>query len=318
MPSENKIRDAADAVKGIAEAVPVYQDVVQPAAKEIGTALQTVAKSVHVALAPVSALVWGYDKIKDYLNKTLTEKLKNVPQGEIIPPNPTIAGPAVEALRFAAHEPSLRELYANLLATSMDAKTAHEAHPSFVEIIKQLTPDEARLMNLFATTAGTNIGFPLITLRAVHTKGKRGQTVIRHFSLLGHTAGCEYPDLAQTYVDNLCRLGLVLIPEALHVHPHDEYHQLINHPTVQNAISQIKKKPGHAPQIRMEGLWLTNLGRQFCKSCIVLAEDDSLSARVPRKSASSAKGSPTSFSSKSNTKAKKKKSEAKAARSKKR
>ena len=79
MSDENKIRDAADAIKGVVKAVPVYQDVVQPAAKEIGTALQTVTKSIHLALAPVSALVWGYEKIKDYLNKTLAEKLADVP-----------------------------------------------------------------------------------------------------------------------------------------------------------------------------------------------------------------------------------------------
>lgn len=59
MSDENKFRDAADAVTGLAEAVPIYQDVVQPAAKEFGVALQTVASAVHVALAPVSELTEG-------------------------------------------------------------------------------------------------------------------------------------------------------------------------------------------------------------------------------------------------------------------
>src|SRR5947208_1662292 len=108
MANENKIRDAADAVKGIVEAVPVYQDVAQPAAKEIGTALQTVAKTIHIALAPLSALIWGYDQIKGYLIETLTQKLKDTPNERIIAPNPMIAGPIVESLRFSAHEPSLR------------------------------------------------------------------------------------------------------------------------------------------------------------------------------------------------------------------
>lgn len=61
MGDDSKVKDAADIVKGIVKHVPVYQDLVQPAAKEVGTALQTVAKTVHIALAPVSALVWGYD-----------------------------------------------------------------------------------------------------------------------------------------------------------------------------------------------------------------------------------------------------------------
>lgn len=41
---ESKIRDAADAAKGILEATPVYQDALQPAAKQVGKALETVGK----------------------------------------------------------------------------------------------------------------------------------------------------------------------------------------------------------------------------------------------------------------------------------
>ena len=100
MSDENKIRDAADAVKGIAEAVPIYQDAVQPAAKEIGTALQTVAKTIHIALAPVSALVWGFDQIKDFVSTKVAEKLKDVPPENIATPKPNVAGPALEALKY--------------------------------------------------------------------------------------------------------------------------------------------------------------------------------------------------------------------------
>src|SRR5207245_353571 len=147
---ENKIRDAADAAKGILEAVPVYQDVVQPAAKEIGTALQTVAKTIHVVLAPVSALVWGYDQIKDFVSTKVAEKLRDVPPENIASPKPNVAGPALESLRYTGHEEALRDMYANLLAASMDTRTASGAHPAFVEIIRQLTPDEAKLVRLLA------------------------------------------------------------------------------------------------------------------------------------------------------------------------
>jgi hypothetical protein len=144
---ENKIRDAADAIKGIVEAMPVYQDVVQPAAKEVGTALQTMAKTVHIALAPVSALVWGYDQIKDWVQRTVAEKLKDVPPEEIVPPRVAVAGPTIEALRFAAEEPTMRELYANLLATSMTAKRQGKAHPAYVDIIRQLEVIDVHVLN---------------------------------------------------------------------------------------------------------------------------------------------------------------------------
>jgi hypothetical protein len=46
MSEENKTRDAVDAVTGLVKAVPVYQDLVQPAAKEVGVGLQRI---VHIA-----------------------------------------------------------------------------------------------------------------------------------------------------------------------------------------------------------------------------------------------------------------------------
>ena len=65
-------------------------------------------------------------------------------------PPPYIAVPAVEALRYTAEEPALCEMYLHLLATAMDSRTVPLAHPAFAEIIRQLTPDEARIINLFA------------------------------------------------------------------------------------------------------------------------------------------------------------------------
>lgn len=146
MNEDIKIRDVVDAVTGVAKAVPIYQDVLQPAAQEVGKALQTVAKSVHIELAPVSALVWGYDQIKDFVSSKVAERLKNVPPENIVSPKPNIAGPALESLRYTGHEETLSDLYANLLAAAMDKATAEGAHPAFVEIINQLTPDEAKII----------------------------------------------------------------------------------------------------------------------------------------------------------------------------
>lgn len=52
----------------IAKQLPVkdiYHDLAQPTLSTVGQGLQGVTK---LALAPISALVWGYDKIADYLN----------------------------------------------------------------------------------------------------------------------------------------------------------------------------------------------------------------------------------------------------------
>ena len=211
MSEESKVRDVVDAVTGVAKAVPVYQDVLQPAAQELGKALQIVAKTVHIALAPVSALVWGYDQMKDFVSTKVAERLRNVPPEHIVTPKPNVAGPALEALRYTGHESSLSDMYANLLAASMDKATASGAHPAFVEIIKQLTPDEAKLVALFIH----QMPFPLLNVRWEYktpTEEKTGgQEVLVNFSLLGAQARLEFAHLTPTYIDNLCRLGLAEI-----------------------------------------------------------------------------------------------------------
>ena len=57
------IKQTVDSATALAKAVPIYQDAVQPLAKATGKALGTVGKTVNVALAYISLVVWGYDKI---------------------------------------------------------------------------------------------------------------------------------------------------------------------------------------------------------------------------------------------------------------
>lgn len=269
MSDENKTRDTIDAVTGLAKAVPVYQDILQPAAQEIGKALQTVAKTVHIALAPVSALVWGYDEIKEFVSTKVSDRLKNIPPENIVTPKPNVAGPALEALRYTGHEESLSDLYANLLAASMDKNTANGVHPAFVEIIKQLTPDEAKLVGLFVH----DMPFPLLDVRweyKTRTADKSGGGyLLVNFSHLGNLAGCELPQLMPTYIDNLCRLGLTEVPSMYQYTGKGVYDELEKSTEVQFNKARIETNPELTCVIVRKGLRITELGKQFTQVCVV-------------------------------------------------
>jgi hypothetical protein len=265
MAEENKIRDAADAVKGLAEVVPVYQDALQPAAKEVGTALQTVAKTVHIALAPVAALVWGYDKICDFVSTKVAEKLKDVPPKNIQTPKPNIAGPTLEALRYTGHEESLREMYANLLAASMNSQTASAAHPAFVEIIRQLVPDEAKLLAHICRVPRA----PVIDLRVRDTSpGASGyKTALTNFSTLPYDAACEKPINGCNYIDNLCRLGLLAVEDSEYT-ASDAYDRAEQHSWVKALELQIGQVPNRKLEFGRKLARLTEFGRQFADVCL--------------------------------------------------
>lgn len=262
--STGNVNATINAVTGLVNAVPIYQDAVQPAAQEIGKALGTVAKTVNVALAPVSALVWGYDKIKDFVDNKVTEKLQNVPEENIVTPPPHVAGPALESLRYTGAIEELKELYANLIASSMDSSTTENAHPSFVEIIKQLSSDEAKLLAGFITTAQETA----VTIRNIREVGTGGQDAFRNFTVLGDRTGVQSYNRIPNYLDNLCRLGLIEIPDSYHLIGEDTYKHLEEHPFVTAIVDSINKNEGRKSDLVKKTIFVTGLGRQFINACV--------------------------------------------------
>lgn len=268
MSEDKKIRGTVDAIKDLAEAVPVYQDAIQPAAKEIGKDLQTIAKTVHVALSPLRGLIWGWEQIEDFVKRTVAEKLKNVPTERIVTPALNVAGPAVEALRFVGNEPDLRELYAQLLATSMDANTAAEVHPSFVEMIKQMTPDEARLLKRLSERRPA----PVVDLGIEWTNGDGGEVdALVNCSLLGVEAACEHVGNTPVYLDNLCRLGIVEIRDEFYT-ASDVYEPIELSPEFLEAKRLIDEKSGLEARVHKKMVRVTNLGRQFSEAVVAGGE----------------------------------------------
>jgi len=264
--TESTIEGTVKAVAGLVKAVPVYDDAIQPAAKEVGKSLETVAKSINVVLSPLRALVWGYDQIESFLNNAVATKLSATPPEEITSPNPSVAGPALEALRYAGHEESISDLYANLLAGSMDQLTATDSHPAFVEILKQLTPDEAKLLRIFSQ----HRPLPLLIVRSESVdKDKGGRDILVNFSTYGEEAGCSLPNKTPAYLDNLCRLGLIEIPTFLEYKAPNIYDPLENHPTVLAVKEQIDRDPILNFKIQRKGLQVTQLGRQFISVCVI-------------------------------------------------
>ena len=258
--------DVINAVAGVAEAIPIYPDMVQPAAKELGKGLLTVAKTVNIALAPLAGVVWGFDKIKERFFPKVEERLRNVPSENIVTPNISVAGPIVEALRYAGSEDTLSDLYANLLAASMDKSTATTAHPAFTEIIKQLTPDEAKLLALFPSDPN----MPIIDIRrSSKSGGTEYFSVVSNNSLLGQMAGCEHNDLVPAYIDNLIRLGLAEIPAGQYYTAPNVYDSVENSSMAESIKQAINKSPDQICTYHRKFLQITALGKQFSKVCVV-------------------------------------------------
>lgn len=273
--NNNIIGNATKAIKDVSDACPIYEDMLQPAAKELGSALETTAELVNKAFDSIRALIWGYNKIKDYVIEEVSHRVAHVPPELIDKPSPVVAVPILNALRYTAQVPHLREMFANLLATAINKTTAPKAHPGYVEIIKQLTPDEAKIVALFQG----KYRFPVLSVYQTAKTEIDGEKrtvstiVFRHFSMLPYDAGCAHPEYGPSYLDNLCRLGLGEIPQpafgGIATRTMKElYEPLLGHTTVVNAMNSIEETETVKRVIENRVFKITNFGQQFYDACV--------------------------------------------------
>jgi hypothetical protein len=171
----------------------------------------TVTTAINNALLPLAAVNFAIDKFRGYFetkfNSELGEKLKDVPKESIVAPKASIAGPAMQGLAFSYEEPDLKELYLSLLASAMDGRVSADAHPGFVEIIRQLTSEEARLLRI-VLSATSNL--PIVEVRLQMPESQGFVALLQHLVPFASSAGVPIENPRVTaIVDNWIRLGLV-------------------------------------------------------------------------------------------------------------
>ncbi len=123
----------------------IYGDLAKPGVTQAGKALSTVIGLANTILLPFH---WANERTRLAVENNLEKyrkRLEAVPEEEITPVRPEIGVPILEKLCYVTDE-ELSDLYVNLLAKASCVDTAQFAHPSFVNIINNLSPDEAVLL----------------------------------------------------------------------------------------------------------------------------------------------------------------------------
>ncbi|HEY1129151.1 MAG TPA: DUF4393 domain-containing protein [Roseateles sp.] len=137
------VADAFSKFTGLLETI--YADLAQPGVRQVGKALETSLGLGNTLLIPIS-LVNERARILFTQNMDKYRKeMETVPEDEVIPAAPEIAVPIIEKLTYVSDE-KLSDLYTKLLASASDKRRVKNAHPSFVNVINNISPDEAILL----------------------------------------------------------------------------------------------------------------------------------------------------------------------------
>lgn len=249
----------------------VYDDAGKSVAKPTGELLGLVPRAIKAALSPMEKWILKREYSVAETRKLLEQKLESIPAELIEEPEPYIALPAMESISYCMDNEELREMYANLLANSMIKVIKNGVHPGFIEIIKQLCPDEARILRYMYS----HQVIPTITIRWENDEGA-GLEVLQHFSDVGEYAKCECPYTTGKYFDNLIRLGLIRSnAEYSSLRNKELYKPIKEHEYLTHYKKPIEKiaNEGYKNLKMVEGyMSLSDFGKSFCNVCLGVSE----------------------------------------------
>lgn len=262
---KDDVEVAATATQVVGELIKAAgdSDEAKQAGQNIGKAAVTLTAAINNCLLPIAAVNFAFAKAKDYFGglfqSDIAEATTKIPPGDLIEPKPSIAGPALQALAFSHDEPDLKDLYIQLLATSMDSRNAGQAHPAFVEMLRQLTSSEAKALRSVLPA----MQLPICQIVEMFEGGGR-RTRLNHVLDLGNAQTRKpviEPQLP-VMVDNWIRLGLVEVDYTRWIKQEEAYDWMEKRPELKSFRAQAKG--GQSKINPQKGLMLvTDLGEQF-------------------------------------------------------
>jgi hypothetical protein len=250
----------------------VYADAAQPTVKEIGDVL---GRFVRVLLAPLRVFLWGWEQIEQILIEGVAQRLKSRPEENLKTPDPEIAVPLMQTLSYTAQNETLREMYLNLLANSMDKLQEKNVHPSFVEIIRQMNTLDAKLFKVLAPKNGY---LPVINPYISVVRESMLRIVGECRFLINKTPewfigmnidGYDAFDISASLV-RLRRLGIIELMYDKGIRQ-DRIEELKRSPVL---VSILKQCQSEYPDLRLEiyttdsVIHVNEFGKQFARSCL--------------------------------------------------
>jgi hypothetical protein len=131
----------------------------------------------------------------DSFRKRLRNQIGSIPDGKLTSPPLRIGCAVVKEVAYAAEEPDIQKMFADLLATSCNIDTQQLAHPGFANVITQMIPLDAKVLRYISSQRLRGVGIEKpVNLHGLKMVFGVGPGNAKEFS---------------TSVDNLARLGLI-------------------------------------------------------------------------------------------------------------
>lgn len=244
----------------------IYTDLAKPGVTQVGKALGTVLGLGNTILMPLYLL---NERVKAIVENNLEKfraSLEDVPEPEIVPVRPELGVPILEKLTYVSDD-ELSDLYVNLLSKASTVHTAGFAHPSFVYIINNLSPDEAVLLKLLRNQSS----LPFVSTTLQNKSYPFDFRLIKDLcTTLEDKVQFSFGDNLEAYFSNLSGHGILDIRRDIHLADSARYEELETDYRAQaEATEWYKTIPeGRKLAFRRGKIEVTPFGRLFIDACV--------------------------------------------------
>lgn len=191
---------------------------ITPVTKSLGSSIgNTISVAWELAFGGLDAKLEKakYKRQKDVesFRKELDSKINKIPLENVTEAEMHIVGPTLEASKYYFEKEDLRNMFSSLIASSVDRSKSNLVHPSFVEIIKQLSSIDAQNIILLSKNFNNSTSFPIVNYQLKTTNGSIATTLknILINQIEGNIINFDSANTCSTSLVNLERLGLIYI-----------------------------------------------------------------------------------------------------------
>ncbi|SDM13787.1 MULTISPECIES: DUF4393 domain-containing protein [Paenibacillus] len=193
------LNSTGDIVKNLPEEV--KNDVMRGPAKEIGTGLSNL---MYIIFSPFLKSRVKIEHSVKKMKAELEDSISSVPTNKLVEPALNIVGPAIEGSKYHIEDDNVRGLFVKLITSASNVDKVKRVHPSFVEIIKQLSPFDAMCINFLAKNQ-LLVGCGIIHMSYGGGHGYNETKYLFPFNDINIENMTAY----LSSIDNLIRLGLI-------------------------------------------------------------------------------------------------------------
>ena len=243
-----------------------YHDLVHPSAQPLGEIISFLPRTIRVWLSGWEKWIINGEESIRLTAEALKGKVQDIPEDKLVEPEPYVAIPAIQQIAYCQNSKELRDLYANLLAALMNADKKWDVHPAFVDIIKQLNPDEAKYLKTFKPTIQEHYSLIDLAIPEGNDDKNNGMRMVeRNYTNISLEV-LEHPDKVSSYIDNLIRLDIIEVPFDITLAGPNAYDDIDNSPHVQEIKKLFESDKKHLI-ITHKCFRLTDFGESFIKVC---------------------------------------------------